>query len=113
MILHIVGNNGVILKSTSSGNNWIPINSNVSSDLLNISNDYYYVTGENGAVLRINNNSVVNYNSGSSEDLCGVNDYNIYSPVFCGANGTVLIGTEFSPISSNTISELVPPKIYN
>ncbi|MFZ1322423.1 MAG: T9SS type A sorting domain-containing protein [Ignavibacteria bacterium] len=106
MILHIVGNNGVILKSTSSGNNWIPINSNVSSDLLNISNDYYYVTGENGAVLRINNNSVVNYNSGSSEDLCGVNDYNIYSPVFCGANGTVLIGTEFSPISSNTISKL-------
>lgn len=93
----VVGNSGVVRKTSDSGLTWTASNSGTQVDLQDVaflSGSTYIAVGKTGTIIKTTNSgaswSLVN--SGTSNDLTGicVNGLNLY---ITGANGTVLIST--------------------
>ncbi len=64
----IVGNSGLILRSTNSGTNWVRINSNISNDLNQISYSSI-VIGDSGVAFQIQNNNINIINTNTVNNL--------------------------------------------
>lgn len=93
----VVGNSGVIRKTSDSGLNWTASSSGTMQDLTGIaflSATTCLAVGKNGTILKTTNSgtSWSTVNSGTTNDLTGifVNGLNIY---VTGVNGTILIST--------------------
>jgi len=96
----IVGNSGLILRSTNSGTNWVRINSNISNDLNQISYSSI-VIGDSGVAFQIQNNNINIINTNTVNNLY---DRNLNYDIVCGASGTIL--SFFQPIPTNTNTNL-------
>lgn len=93
----VVGNAGVIRKTTDAGLNWTNSNSGTSQNLNGIAylnGSTYIAVGKNGTIIKTTNagTSWTTVNSGTSNDLTGifVNGLAIY---VTGDNGTILVST--------------------
>jgi photosystem II stability/assembly factor-like uncharacterized protein len=93
----VVGNSGVIRKTTDAGLTWTNSPSGVMYDLAGVaflSGSTYIAVGKTGTILKTTNAGVSwsAVNSGTSNDLTSiyVNGLNSY---ITGANGTILIST--------------------
>ncbi len=93
----VVGNSGVIRKTTDAGLTWTASTSGTTYDLTGIaflSGSTYIAVGKGGTVIKTTNSggSWSPVNSGTSNDLTGifVNGLNVYAT---GTNGIVLIST--------------------
>jgi len=104
----VVGNGGVIRKTSNSGLTWTASVSGVTADLTAVafvSASTYVAVGKSGTILRTTNagSSWTAISSGTSYDLMSVfaNGPTVY---ICGDNGTVLASTNsgnaWSPIST-------------
>lgn len=93
----VVGNSGVIRKTSDAGLTWMASNSGTSVDLSDVaflSSSIYIAVGKTGKIIKTTNSgtSWSTVNSGTSNDLTGifVNGVNVY---VTGSNGTILIST--------------------
>lgn len=93
----VVGNSGVIRKTSDAGLSWMASNSGTSVDLTDVaflSSSIYIAVGKTGKIIKTTNSgtSWSNVNSGTTNDLTGifVNGVNVY---VTGSNGTILIST--------------------
>lgn len=93
----VVGNSGVIRKTSDAGLTWTASNSGTSvdlSDVVFLSSSIYIAVGKAGKIIKTTNagTSWSTVNSGTSNDLTGVfvNGLNVY---VTGNNGTILIST--------------------
>lgn len=93
----VVGNSGVIRKTSDAGLTWMASYSGTSvdlSDVVSLSSSIYIAVGKTGKIIKTTNagTSWSNVNSGTSNDLTGifVNGVNVY---VTGSNGTILIST--------------------
>lgn len=91
----VVGNSGVIRKTTNSGLTWTASSSGVMNDLTGIafvSGSTYLAVGKSGTILKTTNagTSWSTVNSGTTNDLTGifVNGLSVY---VTGVNGTILV----------------------
>ena len=91
----VVGNSGVIRKTTNSGLTWTASSSGVMNDLTGIahvSGSTYLAVGKAGIILKTTNGgtSWSTVNSGTTNDLTGifVNGLSVY---VTGVNGTILV----------------------
>lgn len=93
----LVGENGLIMRTTNNGASWSEQNSNISNVLFG--NSFYgglsLAVGENGVVLRSDNNgqnwSVIL--PGTFEHLNDVELIDANTSVLCGNAGTILVST--------------------
>ncbi|MFZ1320594.1 MAG: T9SS type A sorting domain-containing protein [Ignavibacteria bacterium] len=97
----IVGNSGLILRSTNSGTNWVRINSNISNNLNQISPYSSIVIGDSGVAFQIQNN---NFNIINTNTVNNLYDRNYNYDIVCGASGTIF--SYWQPIPSNTNTDL-------
>ncbi|MBE2255912.1 MAG: T9SS type A sorting domain-containing protein [Ignavibacteria bacterium] len=65
---YIVGNNGLILRNGGL-NNFQIVNANTYSNLNSISANSNYIAGDNGVLLRVNLDTIILYNSPTSDDI--------------------------------------------
>jgi photosystem II stability/assembly factor-like uncharacterized protein len=101
----IVGNYGTVLKTTDSGLNWYRINSGISHNLNSISRFNSFIVGQNGTLLRINNNAINILSSGTSINLNSIYSFpNTSNHVICGDSGAILKNLIFQ--QSNTTVKL-------
>jgi photosystem II stability/assembly factor-like uncharacterized protein len=90
----LVGDDGIIMRSTNSGLNWIEQNSNVTNALLGNSSKsgLSIVAGENGVILRSVDNGMTwdMILPGTLENLNDAEVIDVNNAVVCGNNGTIL-----------------------
>lgn len=93
----VVGNSGVIRKTTDAGLTWTASTSGTTYDLTGVaflSGSTYIAVGKSGTIIKTTNGggSWSPVNSGTSNDLTGIfiNGLNVYAT---GTNGVVLIST--------------------
>ena len=93
----VVGNSGVIRKTSDAGLNWTASNSGTSVDLQAVAfvnSSTYIAVGKMGKIIKTTNSgtSWSTVNSGTTNDLTGifVNGLNVY---VTGSNGTILISS--------------------
>jgi photosystem II stability/assembly factor-like uncharacterized protein len=93
----VVGNSGVIRKTSDGGLTWMASNSGTSVDLSDVaflSSSIYIAVGKTGKIIKTTNSgtSWSTVNSGTTNDLTGVfvNGLNVY---VTGNNGTILISS--------------------
>lgn len=114
----VVGNGGVIRKTTNSGLTWTASSSGVAYDLTGIAHvngSTFLAVGKGGTILKTTNAgtswSIVN--SGTTNDLTGifVNGLNVYAT---GVNGTILISANSGNAwtATNTGISFTLNKIY-
>jgi photosystem II stability/assembly factor-like uncharacterized protein len=107
------GNNGVLLRTTNFGENWISINSGITNKIYCLSyldTAIVWLTGSNGLIMRSTNNGTnwVTIPSGTTSDLKYFSTrYSNTDSVYyiCGNNGVILQSTNRGV---NWISTLTP-----
>src|SRR5215212_4634756 len=95
--ISVVGDNGLIMRTTDNGNSWTEQETNMSNILFGASfkNGISLAAGENGVILR----SVDNGNTwepilpGRTDNLNDV-DINGTGAIACGNNGTIYYSTD-------------------
>lgn len=90
----IVGNKGIILKTSDAGQNWYDVKTEYSADLhfVTSKNGKYFAIGEGGLLL-VNNFNSKNWNkinTGSSETFFNLNFINDNTGIICGSNGSII-----------------------
>lgn len=104
----VVGNSGVIRKTSDSGLNWTASNSGTQTDLLDVafvSGSTYLAVGKTGTIIKTTNSggSWSMVNSGTSNELTGIfiNGLNLY---ITGSDGLILVSTNsgnaWTPVST-------------
>ncbi|WP_430404758.1 YCF48-related protein [Fluviicola sp.] len=93
----VVGNSGVIRKTSDAGLTWTASNSGTSVDLTAVaflSSSIYIAVGKTGKIIKTTNagTSWSTVNSGTTNDLTGIFVYGVNVYV-TGSNGTILIST--------------------
>lgn len=93
----VVGNSGVIRKTSDAGLTWTASSSGTSVDLNDVAfvnSSTYIAVGKTGKIIKTTNSGISwsTVNSGTSNDLTGVfvNGLNVY---VTGSNGTILISS--------------------
>ncbi|RPI13606.1 MAG: T9SS C-terminal target domain-containing protein [Ignavibacteriae bacterium] len=96
----IAGDNGTLLRTSNTGNNWFPVNLNTTNDLRSICYDgsnFIIVVGESNTIYRSTNNGV-NWSfsiTGASNGLNSVTRAASSYYYAAGAFGTVLLTTNY------------------
>ena len=94
------GNNGVLLRTTNFGENWISVNLGVTNNIYCLSyldTAIVWLTGSNGLIMRSTNNGTnwVTIPSGTTSDLKYFSTYYYHDTTYyiCGNNGVILQST--------------------
>lgn len=106
-ILVAVGDNGTIIRSEDGGENWVEISSNITKNLYSIK--YYNeftIVGQDGLIATsFDGIDWTIQDSGTTDNLYGINSIEDGVCVIVGANGTILTGSnEYWNLLSNTTS---------
>jgi hypothetical protein len=120
-VVHAVGDNGVILKTTNSGFNWSPLASGTNENLhsvyaISISEDtllYFIAAGANGTMLEsINGDLWLNRGQFVPNNLNSIQLQTLNRGYAAGSNGTIIksVGNYFYAdskfLDANTISTI-------
>lgn len=102
----LVGEDGVIMRTTNQGASWVEQSSGITNVLYGNShkNGISLVAGENGVILRSNDDGL-NWSvilPGTLDNLNDAEILNLFFAVVCGDNGTILFSSD-AGLSWNTI----------
>ena len=94
-LVHIILDDGIFLKSTDGGLNWLEYNAGVSEyffDMVFYNNDIGFAVGANGSIIKTINGGEdwTLLSSGTSNDLFSISIPSLNSIWIAGDNGTVL-----------------------
>jgi photosystem II stability/assembly factor-like uncharacterized protein len=117
----LVGENGIIMRTTDMGATWLEQNSNISNALFgnSINSGLSLAVGENGVVL-LSDDGGENWTvilPGTFENLNDAEAIDGINAVVCGNAGTILYssnaGLNWSTVNSGTLSNLTDVKFLN
>lgn len=121
-IATIVGEDGVILKTTNGGRNWVEQTSGITNVLYGfdyLDNNNSIAVGENGVTVKTTNGGTdwQVIASGSLEHLRDVEILNAQNVLICGDNGTILLSTDagetYNLVQNITSRKLSDISFYN